>query len=179
MTRIHNSAGGGAQTNANGLSYERKHHLRKAIIESNKYTVDSQEFVINTSTNQKVGLLAPKYDFYKYLKKQGVLWKKIVSKKYLSYEAFFNSHNKVLYIVEKKYQNVPGSVDEKLQTFPFKKERYENLVNHINYRVEFYFLGNSYFDKNMFTNIWNYFARNSIKKFIAMNIPLEAFGLLP
>lgn len=177
MTRKHNLVGGGAQTNKNGLSYERDYDLSEAIINSGKYTIDDNAFVIEKSTNVKKGKLASKNDFYLYLEKKHVLWNDIVSKKYLPDEAFFNFKKKILYIVEKKYQDGFGSVDEKLQTFPFKKERYEDLVKSLKYSVSFYFLGNDYFNKSTFGDVWEYFETHQIKKYISQKIPLKDFGL--
>ena len=40
-------------------------------------------------------------------------------------ESFFNIKTNKLIIIEKKWQQIEGSVDEKLQTCDFKKKQYE------------------------------------------------------
>lgn len=179
MLRQHNLVGGGAQTNAIGLSFERDHDLKTALINVG-YKVDDSGNVFNlTESKIAIARLAPKYAFYHYLKENKIDWSTITSKLYLPDEALFNFTNKTLYIIEKKYQGGAGSVDEKLQTFPFKKERYEDLVSSLDYKVKFYFQGSTYFQAHYakYLDVWKYYKRNDIQKYIAQNIPLKDFEL--
>lgn len=45
-----------------------------------------------------------------------------------------------LFIIEVKYQQVKGSVDEKLQTCDFKRKRYLKLVMSLELKVEYVYV---------------------------------------
>lgn len=72
---------------------------------------------------QKEGIDLSKHNLYKYLSQEKIDWRKLISKKLLPDEAYFV--NGELKIYEKKYQQVAGSVDEKLQTCAFKLLQYQ------------------------------------------------------
>jgi len=55
-----------------------------------------------------------KYDFYKFLDENMINWKEIVSKKLLPDDSLLVIVRETLFIIEVKYQQVAGSVDEKL-----------------------------------------------------------------
>ena len=69
---------------------------------------------------KKDGIDLTKYKLYKYLDSQGINWNKIISRKLLPDEAYWNPVTKELNIFEKKYQQTEGSADEKPQTCGFK-----------------------------------------------------------
>lgn len=69
---------------------------------------------------KKDGIDLTKYKLYKYLDSQGIDWNKIISRKLLPDEAYWNPITKELNIFEKKYQQTEGSADEKPQTCGFK-----------------------------------------------------------
>ena len=52
----------------------------------------------------------------------------IISKKLLPDDCIFVIINNTLFIIECKFQQVAGSVDEKLQTCDFKKKQYQKLL---------------------------------------------------
>jgi len=79
--------------------------------------------LITNLTNANIDIsnitFCKQHDFPRLLKSKGFDMKKHFGKKFLPDEAFiYNNH---LYIIEKKYQQVNGSVDEKIQTGPYKK----------------------------------------------------------
>ncbi len=61
-----------------------------------------------------------KHELYRYLETLGVDWTTILSKRLLPDDAIYVIHNNTIFIIEVKYQEVAGSVDEKLQTCGFK-----------------------------------------------------------
>lgn len=69
---------------------------------------------------KKDGIDLTKYKLYKYLDSQGIDWTKIISRKLLPDEAYWNPITKELNVFEKKYQQTEGSADEKPQTCGFK-----------------------------------------------------------
>ena len=48
--------------------------------------------------------------------------------------------NNTLFIIEMKFQEVAGSVDEKLQTCDFKKKQYKRLMAPLNIEVEYVYI---------------------------------------
>lgn len=96
-----------------------------------------------------IGYIVGKHKLYKFLDLQeNDLWKQYISKKLLSDEAFFNLSNRNIYIIEKKWQQVAGSVDEKLQTCDFKKKEYEALFSDTYFNIEYYYVLNDFFDED-------------------------------
>lgn len=73
-----------------------------------------------------------KHGFYRYLKEIGIDWTKIISKKLLPDDSIYVIINNILFIVECKYQQVNGSVDEKLQTCDFKRKQYQKYKEFFN-----------------------------------------------
>ena len=74
----------------------------------------------NTICMKDSGVNVSKYALYKYLEARGIDWKKLISRKLLPDEAYWNEDTKELKIYEKKYQQSEGSADEKPQTCGFK-----------------------------------------------------------
>ena len=89
---------------------------------------------------KKLPRIFKKHGFYRYLKKIGVEWEKIISKKLLPDDSIYVIINNTLFIIECKYQQVEGSVDEKMQTCDFKKKQYQKLMAQVNIDVEYIYL---------------------------------------
>ncbi len=151
-----NKFGGGAKTNQVGLNFEVKTSLRKALLLATKnglINLDPQDFIYKEGV--KVGFLAAKHDLYrKFLK--GIDHSAIISKKLLPDEALINEVNKTLYIIEKKYQERNGSVDEKLQTCDFKLKQYKKLANTKGYDAKFIFLLDKWFNQKKYKDVLDY-----------------------
>ena len=79
-----------------------------------------------------------------------------LSKKLLPDECLININNKTVYIIEKKYQEVQGSVDEKLPNCDFKKKKYEQLFAELDYKVEFIYVLNEWFKNPRYKDILEY-----------------------
>lgn len=73
------------------------------------------------------GIDLTKNKLYKYLEKNNINWNKIISRKLLPDECYYNPVTKQLFVYEKKYQQTPGSADEKIQTCGFKIRQYKKL----------------------------------------------------
>ena len=71
--------------------------------------------------DEKVAQIFKKHGFYRYLKKIGVEWEKIISKKLLPDDSIYVIINNTLFIIECKYQQVEGSVDEKCKLVILRK----------------------------------------------------------
>lgn len=173
MIKEHNIYGGGAKTNENGLFFEKYTSLNDCL-EDNGYTIND----INVFDAQAllVGLSTPKMKLYTFLEGQGIDYTKYNSKRWSPDDAFINFSNKTVYIIEKKYQESPGSVDEKLPNCSFKKWEYQKLFRTLGYEVKFIYVLNDFFKKDVYRDYFDYFDMVDCDYYFE-NLPLEAIGL--
>lgn len=150
-----NRYGGGSRTNANGLKFEQETSLKEAF-ERAGYSVSERNNVYDAN-RRIIGKLAPKNKLYSdILESEGINWKDYISKRWLPDEAFLNYTNNTLYIIEKKFQNGAGSVDEKLQTCDFKKKIYQRLFSATDYDVEYAYVCNDWFRDYKYRDVHEY-----------------------
>ena len=97
-----------------------------------------------------------KHDFYRFLDEEGVEWESKVSTKLLPDDALLVIVRKTLFIIEVKYQQVAGSVDEKLQTCDFKKKQYVKLVEDIGLLVEYVYVLSDWFKASRYEDVLAY-----------------------
>ena len=173
MSRKPNIFGGGAQTNANGLLFEQTTDLNDALRNAG-YTVEGINVFMD---NTLIGYSLSKHSFYKhYLEPNGIDYKTINSKKWLPDDAFLNLTNSTLYIIEKKFQNVAGSVDEKLLNCHFKKQEYQKLVSSLGISVEYIYVFSDWFKQAQYKDVLDYIQQVGCYYFYN-NLPLENIGL--
>ena len=170
-----NRHGGGARTNINGLNFEQETSLEEALLDAG-YVVTESNIVKDRSGNC-LGIIAPKYAFYKrILEPEGVDWRDYISKRLLPDEALLNFVNNTVYIIEKKFQHDSGSVDEKLQTCDFKKKQYQKLLYDTDYDVEYLYVCNEWFEQPCYRDVYDYI--HSVGCHIFFNeIPLDFLDL--
>lgn len=174
MAIEHNTHGGGAQTNINGLQFERDTSLDDAFVTVG-YSVKNYE--IHDSEDLLIGLSVQKHKLYsEFLAKNGINYKDYNSKKWLPDEAFINYTNNTVYIIEKKYQKTEGSVDEKLPNCDFKKKEYEKLFHPLGYEVRFIYVLSSFFDKDKYNDFYDYITAVGCEYYFN-ELPFEAIGL--
>ncbi|MEY3996423.1 MAG: hypothetical protein RL344_766 [Pseudomonadota bacterium] len=115
------------------------------------------------------------HSFYYFLEEQGIDWKLIVSKRLLPDDALLIG--KTLFIIEVKYQQGAGSVDEKLQTCDFKRKQYSKLVFALGLKVEYVYILNDWFEKPEYKDVLDYI--HSVNCYYSFNeLPsLAWFGL--
>lgn len=108
---------GGAATRT-GLVFEKRVSLEKLFRGLTGYrVVDSEQAGLEIIyAGRPVARLFKGYRFYDYLAEEGIDWKQVVSKRLLPDEALLVNVRDTLFVVEVKFQHIPGSVDEKLQT---------------------------------------------------------------
>lgn len=101
MGRRANIHGGGAGTNANGLSFEQTTDLNDALSIAG-YNVSGQTVY---DGNIKIGLSVQKHKFYKhFLEPANINYTDYNSKKWLPDECFINLKTKTVYIIEKNFK---------------------------------------------------------------------------
>ena len=117
-----------------------------------------------------------KHDFYTFLEEFGINWEEIISKKLLPDDALLVIVRETLFIIEVKYQQVAGSVDEKLQTCDFKRKQYLKLVSKLELKVEYVYVLNDWFKHDSYRDVLAYI--NSVNCHYKFNkLPLAWLGL--
>jgi hypothetical protein len=128
------------------------------------------------------------YDYLNHLaRSENSGWTMQLSKILKPDEAFFNIQTNSLHIIEKKTQSGSGSVDEKLQTFPFKIRQYKRLVeglivNGDPITVHYVYCLDNFFKKSEYKDLFDYMNENGMKYFIqdadgTLKLPLTLIGL--
>lgn len=142
MARQPNTFGGGAQTNINGLTFERDMDLLRVIDTlSNFHTIDNKIYFNSNLVAEHFS----KHSLYKnFLVPNEINWKDYISSQLLPDDVLITQ--KACYVIEKKFQNVSGSVDEKLTTFPFKTQQYQKMFTPLGKQVYFYYLLSNWFE---------------------------------
>ena len=126
--------------------------------------------------NKLVAQSFKKYDFYKYLDSKGIDWQKYISKRLLPDDAIYVILNNTLYILELKYQEVSGSVDEKLQTCDFKKKQYKKIMSQLNTEVEYIYILSDWFRKKEYKDSLDYVISVGCQYYFEY-LPLHKIGL--
>ena len=132
---------GGANTNKNGLSYEQKTDLSSEydIIKQFKY-----HKIINFNNYELVCINNKQLFKYMENKTDNDICKAHGCKQ--PDECYIDENNKVVYIIEKKFQQTSGSVCEKLQTPDFKLWQYTRTFPQ--YRIVYIYCLSDWFKKN-------------------------------
>jgi len=115
---------GGSKT-LTGLNFEKNVDFLDLLKNIKGYTVQKSEKKAGLGVffdGELVARAFKKHDFYRFLEENDIDWKKIISKKLLPDDALLVIVRETLFIIEIKYQQVAGSVDEKLQTCDFKRK---------------------------------------------------------
>ncbi|QCR22854.1 PD-(D/E)XK nuclease superfamily protein [Pontibacter sp. SGAir0037] len=164
---------GGANTTT-GLVFEQKTSLESAITKIDGYRVVGSTVY---KENTVVGTLLSKGSLYtKLLKPRGIDYKTVISKKLLPDDAYLNHTSNTLYIIEKKYQQGAGSVDEKLQTADFKIKQYRKLLAPLNIEVEFIYVLNDWYLQECYSDVLQYITDVGCSYYFG-KIPVEVLGL--
>lgn len=117
-----------------------------------------------------------KHELYRHLDLIKIDWKDILSKKLLPDDAIYVIHNNTVFIIEVKYQEVDGSVDEKLQTCGFKLNQYRKLFAPLNHNVEYIYILNDWFRNPKYKDTLNYVIAMNCKYYFGY-LPLYEIGL--
>jgi len=168
---IKNGKGGG--NTKTGLVFEGKTDLATFLNSQDGYRVTDGIVFYN---GEKVARIFKKHGFYRYLKEVGIDWSKIISKKLLPDDSIYVIINNTLFIIECKYQQVAGSVDEKLQTCDFKRKQYQKLMAQLNIDVEYIYLLSEWFKNPKYKDVLDYIISMRCHYYFEY-IPLTKLGL--
>ncbi len=163
---------GGGNTKT-GLIFEGKTDLATFLNSQKGYKViDTNVFY----ENELVARIFKKYGFYKFLEELGINWKELISKRLLPDDSIFVIIKNTVYIIEVKFQQVAGSVDEKLQTCDFKKKQYQKLLSRANIEADYIYLLSDWFKKPQYKDVLDYIISMNCSYFFEY-IPLYKLGL--
>ncbi len=169
---------GGSKT-LTGLNFEKKVDLYELLKKIPGYNLKKSNQRAGTDVYFEEKIVARcfrKHEFYKFLEENNVDWKKIISRKLLPDDAMLVIVRDTLFIIEVKYQQVSGSVDEKLQTCDFKRKQYLKLVTPLGLRVEYVYVLSDWFKKPEYKDVLDYIQSvNCHYKF--NELPLTWLGL--
>ena len=169
---------GGANTRS-GLVFEKKNDLIQALESLKSYSLKPAEngagYIVYFK-NKEVARAFKKHQFYNFLKEKGINWKDYLSKQIIPDSGIFIIIRDTLFIIEIKFQQVEGSVDEKLQTCDFKRKQYIKLVKSLNWKVEFIFVLNDWFRNPKYKDVLEY-IRYMNCEYVFNEIPLKWLGL--
>lgn len=165
--------GTGGGNTITGLNFERGKDILSILAQTKGYSVKGNIIFYN---GKEVARSYRKYSLYNYLESQGVDWRKIISKRLLPDEAIYVIVRNTLYVIEMKYQEVGGSVDEKLQTCDFKKKQYKKLMAPLNIEVEFIYILSDWFRKSEYKDTLDYIISVGCQYYFQY-LPLQKLGL--
>ena len=117
--------GKGGGSTVTGLNFEKGQDILSLLKKISGYSVSDDIIYFE---GKEVARSYKKHNLYKYLTLRGVDYKKYISKRLLPDEAVYVIHNNTLFVIEMKFQEGSGSVDEKLQTCDFKNKQYQKLL---------------------------------------------------
>ena len=149
---------GGSNTNANGLPYEEITELR----EDERYRIIEQ---INNGIKVEIDgnelFKVKKSELTTFMKNIGEYQEK--EKKLQPDECYIDIKNRIINIIEKKFQQTSGSVDEKIQTAVFKKEFYEE--QYMNYRIKYCYCLSDWFRQSKYNPEMRFLSKYGFKVF--------------
>ena len=171
------SGGVGGSNTLTGLDFEQESDLLGLLDSLPGYSIRKaaigKDILYN---NNVVANCYRKHDLYRYLDSKQVDWKSILSKKLLPDDAVYVIRNNTLFIIEIKYQQVAGSVDEKLQTCDFKKKQYKRLFSQLNIEVEYVYVLSRWFKQPQYKDVLNYIISVDCHYYFQY-LPLQKLGL--
>lgn len=151
---------GGANTNKNGLPYENLTDLSNIFVIKEK----KNKFDVVKFPDSDLEFISCQKRLHKYIESINEKNKDILPAKGCKCpdESYVKIDNKKIFIIEKKFQQCSGSVDEKIQTAHFKKQHYQSLFP--NYHVEYIYCLSDWF-KNGYDAELNYLKNIGIPIF--------------
>lgn len=163
---------GGSNTQT-GITFEGEVDLLVKLNQLEGYKVEGNAIFYEGAV---VAYSYRKHALYSFLQDQGINYKDFITKKLLPDDAIYVIKDNTVYIIEIKFQNVAGSVDEKLQTCDFKKKQYQKLFSALNYEVEYIYVLSDWFRKEEYKDVRDYIISVGCQYYFEY-LPLEKLGL--
>lgn len=149
---------GGSNTNKNGLSFEHQSNFAKHFTIFETHLIENKEYHVYHFDGIKI-IHVEKKCLEKVLKNDFQKLEKSLQPD----EAFIDIESKKLFILEKKYQQNAGSVDEKIQTGLFKKEFYQELYP--TYKIHYAYVFNDWFKNEKYKPELRFLTKYGVQVF--------------
>jgi hypothetical protein len=164
MTENKGTGAGGANTNKTGKKFEEKTSNRERLLEmgfiENIRQKGNPRFVyFNKRTEEYNIVFVEQGDFKKYMKHNYNI--DLFRNPDEAYIIEYNDGRKVIKILEKKAQNVDGSVETKLWSGPSLKREYEIVLEEF-FEVEYCFCVSEFLQNKILSNDKKYVILNTI-----------------
>jgi hypothetical protein len=143
---------GGALTNVTGLKFEKNTDIGQALTAAGLQVEENKVF----DDAQLVCISMPKRALYRYLKSRNVKWEDYLSNTMEPDECLYFPDSNHFLVIEKKWQETSGSVDEKLAACDFKLERYTRLFSALEASCSMIYLLNSWFTHPRYKDVIEY-----------------------
>lgn len=175
---VENGKASGSSTTT-GKIFEREADVVSSLERNSKLTKKKgklkTQFIL-CEDGVDVGTFMISHDLYKFMDDMKISYKGVLSKKLLPDGFLVNYKTGSLYIIEKKFQKGPGSVDEKLQTCDFKRRQYLKLFGNTEFkRIEYVYLLNDWFKQECYSDTLQYINEVGCHYFFN-EIPAEFLG---
>uniref|UniRef100_A0A6C0DEM2 Uncharacterized protein n=1 Tax=viral metagenome TaxID=1070528 RepID=A0A6C0DEM2_9ZZZZ len=155
---------GGANTNKNGLLYEEKTNL-EPLYATSIFDKETNTYIVTFNGSESKYVRANKANLYKYMKYRGEVNNTLQQAAGCKQpdEAYIDNDRKIVFIIEKKFQQGSGSVDEKIQTGPFKQLHYSQQFP--NYTIHYIYCLSEWFKNKEYTSVLEYLHQHNIPVF--------------
>jgi len=165
---INNGTGaGGSNTNYYGKIFEEKTnnesklleqgYIKKSFLNNSKKIYD---YYLEKEFEDKIIIFVLQYGLKKYIKnKYNIDLFRCPDEAYI---IEYKNGNKIIKILEKKEQNVNGSVETKLWSCPSLKREYELVLLENNVKIEYYLCVNNFLKNKLISNDKKYMILNII-----------------
>ncbi len=163
---------GGGNTKT-GLLFEGRTNIVELLQSKAGYSITGDKVFYR---GEEVAALLGKYKLYDWLRAEGVDYAGIVSKRLIPDEALYVLVNNTLYVIEMKFQEVAGSVDEKLQTCDFKRKQYAKLAAPLNIEIQYIYILSDWFRQPAYKDVLDYVISVGCQYYFEY-IPLQKLGL--
>ena len=157
-----------------GLNFEKSRDINTLLKKTPGYEIKNNNQIFYKG--KEVARSYKKHGLYVFLKKEGVDYKKHISKRLLPDEALFVITNNTIFIIEVKTQKVAGSVDEKLQTCDFKLKQYKKLFSTLNIEAEYIYILDEWFKRPEYKDTLDYIISVGCQYYFHY-LPLHKLGL--
>ena len=157
-----------------GLNFEKSRDINTLLKKTPGYEIKNNNQIFYKG--KEVAHSYKKHGLYVFLKKEGVDYKKHISKRLLPDEALFVITNNTIFIIEVKTQKVAGSVDEKLQTCDFKLKQYKKLFSTLNIEAEYIYILDEWFKRPEYKDTLDYIISVGCQYYFHY-LPLHKLGL--
>lgn len=163
---------GGANTNKTGLPFERSTKLADALLNAGFNIVGSTVLRGQVPVAQLVGKSA----IHQFLSEKGTIHSMPRVGRLEPDDALYVHETDTLFVIEKKWQEVEGSTDEKIQTAAYKMYYYNYLLEGSGIKLRFIYLLNDWFKREKYTLVISWLQKNGVD--VHFNtLPLEELDL--